>query len=268
MIIDINEWFKLYDWIASKLGIDTSRDEKATDILSSIIGDKYIDPVFLEDIIHDRNVIVFGAGPSLVMDVIAVDWIIKRIGRRDVVLITADGATKALIEHGLNPDIVVTDLDGYIEYILEAGLKGSIIVIHGHGDNIDKINSLTPVLLSNNVKIHGTTQVKPRWNVFNYGGFTDGDRAVYLALNFKPRRIILAGMDLGYIIGEYSGKRFSDQPLKLVYKIEKLSIARKLLEYASMLKHDTYIYSLENTMVNSIITIDYKTLELILLDQS
>jgi len=267
MIIDIDEWLKLYNWIASKLGIDTSRDELATDILSSIIGDKYVDPIILEDFIHDKNAIVFGAGPSLVSDVSTLEWIIKRIGRRNIVLITADGATKALIEHGLNPDIVVTDLDGYIDYVLEAGLKGSIIVIHGHGDNIDRINSLTPVFLNHNVKIHGTTQVKPRWNIFNYGGFTDGDRAVFLALNFKPRRVILAGMDLGYIIGEYSGKNFIDQPIKLVYKIEKLSIARKLLEYASILKHNTYIYSLENIMVNTIITIDYTTLGLILMDQ-
>jgi len=206
MIIDISEWLKLYGWIASKLGIDTSRDELATDILSSIIGDKYVDPDILEDLIHDRNVIVFGAGPSLIPDVLAVEWVINHIGRRGIVLITADGATKALVEHGLNPDIVVTDLDGYIDYILEAGLKGSIIVIHGHGDNIDCINSLTPVFLNHNVKIHGTTQVKPRWNIFNYGGFTDGDRALFLALNFKPRRVILAGMDLGYVIGEYSGK--------------------------------------------------------------
>jgi len=51
----------------------------------------------------------------------------------------------------------------------------------------------------------GTTQLKPFGKLHNFGGFTDGDRAVCLAEHFKAGLIILAGMDFEGEIGEYSG---------------------------------------------------------------
>ena len=93
------------------------------------------------------------------------------------VLVAADGATTALIEERISPDIVVTDLDGNLDDILLANLRGANIVVHAHGDNLEQIIKFTSFF--NNVL--GTTQAQPVGNVYNFGGFTDGDRAIFLA---------------------------------------------------------------------------------------
>ena len=41
----------------------------------------------------------------------------------------------------------------------------------------------------------------PVKNVYNFGGFTDGDRSVFWAEEFGAKEIILIGMDFGIHIG-------------------------------------------------------------------
>ncbi len=43
--------------------------------------------------------------------------------------------------------------------------------------------------------IIGSTQVQPLENVFNFGGFTDGDRCVFLAKEFQASGIMMIGFD-------------------------------------------------------------------------
>ncbi|MCQ2071391.1 MAG: DNA transporter, partial [archaeon] len=43
-----------------------------------------------------------------------------------------------------------------------------------------------------------TTQGRPQNTVFNYGGFTDGDRCVCLAREFGATRILLYGFDFDH----------------------------------------------------------------------
>lgn len=75
----------------------------------------------------------------------------------------------------------------------------------------------------------GTTQVLPIPPLHNYGGFTDGDRCVFLASALNAKSITLAGMDFGAKIGKYSKKQFNP-----IVKRIKLQIAKNLLEwYAS-----------------------------------
>ncbi len=77
---------------------------------------------------------------------------------------------------------------------------GSLFVLHAHGNNFDQILKYTNKFN----KILGTTQSKPFSNLYNFGGFTDGDRAVFLAIALNAEKIILAGMDFGKIITKYS----------------------------------------------------------------
>lgn len=119
---------------------------------------------------------------------------------KDYVLVAADGATTALIEEKISPDVVCTDLDGNIDDILLANLRGANIAIHAHGDNIDKVASLSSFF--NNVI--GTTQAQPMGNLYNFGGFTDGDRALFLAVALGASEITLAGMDFGDKVTKYS----------------------------------------------------------------
>ncbi len=97
---------------------------------------------------------------------------------------------------------------------LKANSEGSIAIIHAHGDNINKIKKYVPKLEG---KILGTTQINPEPYKFlhNFGGFTDGDRAVYLADHFHAKKIYLMGFDFNGKIGEYSFAENKDKKLKL-----------------------------------------------------
>jgi hypothetical protein len=75
-------------------------------------------------------------------------------------------------------------------------------------------------------KLVATTQVMPLENVYNFGGFTDGDRCVFLAEEFEAKKIILVGMDLGNSIGRYSKEKVKDPELKKL----KMQAGRRLLE--------------------------------------
>jgi len=122
----------------------------------------------------------------------------------------ADGATRAIIENGLKPDIVVTDLDGDIKSLKKVGRTNTLMVVHAHGDNTDKIH-----LVKNFKNCVGTTQTKPAGRIHNFGGFTDGDRCVFLANHFKAKKIILLGMDFGTRIGKYSKTTIVNRTIKI-----------------------------------------------------
>ncbi|HWQ19331.1 MAG TPA: hypothetical protein VN455_06085, partial [Methanotrichaceae archaeon] len=65
----------------------------------------------------------------------------------------------------------------------------------------------------------GTCQCRPPEGLFNFGGFTDGDRCVFLARHFGAGSIRLIGFD------------FSD-PGVTPRKSKKLGWARRLIETA------------------------------------
>ncbi len=111
----------------------------------------------------------------------------------DYIKIAAGSACSLLIEKGIWPDIVVTDLDGDVRDQVEANEKGAIVVIHAHGDNMNALKEWVPRFRG---QVFGTTQVEPRGNIHNFGGFTDGDRAVFLAAHFGVDRVLLQGFDL------------------------------------------------------------------------
>jgi len=131
------------------------------------------------------------------------------------VKIVADSALKPLLENRIIPDIVVTDLDGDKKSLEKIRKTECIFVVHAHGDNIEKLDMVKG--LRNCV---GTTQSKPHNKIRNFGGFTDGDRCVFLADHFRAKKIILVGMDFGKRIGRYSFTKKSDRKIKLK-KLEK-----------------------------------------------
>ncbi|WP_298519407.1 6-hydroxymethylpterin diphosphokinase MptE-like protein [uncultured Methanobrevibacter sp.] len=192
-------WEKYYKEILDDFGFSRSGDEESAKLLDEILSTEGC--LTLDDLSQivgfSDKFIVFGAGPSLKEHIIHLK---ENYDLRDYVLVAADGATTALIEERLSPDIVATDLDGNIDDILLANIRGANIVIHAHGDNIDKIASLTSFF--NNVL--GTTQAQPVGNLYNFGGFTDGDRAMFLAVALGASEMTLAGMDFGDIVTRYS----------------------------------------------------------------
>ena len=221
----ITGWESKYRDILKDFGYSRNKDTQSAKLLNSLLQKK-TPSIGIRDLIKDKPVFVIGAGPSLPSCI----SILKR--HKEITKIVADGATKAIIENGLRPDIVVTDLDGDIKSLKKVGRTNTIMVVHAHGDNSERIN-----LVKYFKNCIGTTQTKPIGKVNNFGGFTDGDRCVFLADYFKAKKIILLGMDFGTRIGKYSKSKVENRTTK----IAKLRHGKKLLEWlAKKSKSDLY----------------------------
>ena len=219
-------WESKYRGILKDFGYSRKKDEQSSRLLDSLLP-KNIGVKKIRDLIENKPVFVIGAGPSLSSCI----SILKK--HKKITKIVADGATKAMIENHLKPDIVVTDLDGDIKSLKKVGDRNTIMIVHAHGDNSEKLN-----LVKYFKNCIGTTQTKPKGKIHNFGGFTDGDRSVFLANHFKAKQIILLGMDFGNRIGRYSKTRVVNRTTK----IKKLRRGKKLLEWLAK-KSESQIYS-------------------------
>jgi uncharacterized Rossmann fold enzyme len=211
------DWFPYYQGIRAEFGYSSEKDQEAARMLSDLAKKKAIDPKVVERKIKGKNVIVIGAGSGLEDDR-AAKYVKKN---KNFVKIAADGAVQFLIENKIKPDIVVTDLDGDPAFLQKAEKAGATMVVHAHGDNMPLLKKLVPKFK----KIVATTQVSPLENVYNFGGFTDGDRCVFLADEFGAKKIILIGMELDGP-AKYSKERAKDPELKK----QKMQAGKRLLE--------------------------------------
>ncbi len=219
--MNYEQWKFFYKKITKDLNIEEKKDIKSGYILDSILEKiDVLNEKKLEKKIKNQEIYIFGAGPSLEEKL---DKYTNEFYKS--VLITADGATSALTKKNINPDIIVTDLDGRISDQINANKKGSIVAIHAHADNIQKLLKYVHLFQDD---IFGTTQVDPGFfkNLYNFGGFTDGDRAVFLCDHFKAKKINLVGFDFNNKIGKYSFAEKKDKELKL----KKLNWCKFLIE--------------------------------------
>ena len=214
----ISGWVRRYNEILKEFKYDKKTDVQSAILLEGMLNGKN-QIKNLQKIIRNQNVLVIGAGPSLSKA------IPKLKNFKKTVKIVADSAVKPLIENGIKPDIIVTDLDGDEKILKKIGRTKTIFVVHAHGDNIDKLG-----LMRNFKNCLGTTQTKPFGNLHNFGGFTDGDRAVFLANHFNAKKIILLGMDFGNKIGKFSNTKPKDKKIK----IKKLKKGKTLLEWLAL----------------------------------
>jgi uncharacterized Rossmann fold enzyme len=217
------DWFPYYQDIRQQFGYSTEKDQEAANILSKMIKKKTIDIKVLQRKIARRPVMAIGAGDSLISNI----KFIKK--NRKFVKIVADGATQALLENHIAPDIVVTDLDGDALFLRKAERAGAIMVVHSHGDNVKELKKLVPTFR----RVIGSTQVMPIENVYNFGGFTDGDRCVFLGDEFGAKEIVLVGMEFGDRIGQHSKKLVKNIELKK----EKMKVGKRLLEILAKRSH-------------------------------
>jgi len=213
----ITGWNSKYSEIVRQFGYNKRKDLKSAKILDSILS-KPIPINTLKDKIHGKTVFVIGAGYSLSDSF----NILKKYNK--IIKIAADTAVKPLLQNKIKPDIVITDLDGDEESLKRLANTKTIFVVHAHGDNLSKIN-----FASNFKNCIGTTQTKPVGKIKNFGGFTDGDRGVFLASHFQAEKIILFGMDFGKRISRFSNTKQSERQTKL----KKLKKAKELLEWLS-----------------------------------
>ena len=244
-MIPLKLWLEKYAEIANIMGYEIARDRKATKIFAEMLKAHRIEPPLneLRKLLSRRPAIVFGAGPSLDENLDGLLRVLPNLSER-FTLITADGATQALVERGRAPHIIVTDLDGDMGSLLGSAEGGSIIVVHAHGDNVERITRHMRDIISATRLIVGTTQVEPIPPLQNFGGFTDGDRAVFMASGYGASPIILVGMDFGKIVGKRSKPWLARDVFAWEDKLKKLEIAYELISWlAKRFNHEIYTVS-------------------------
>ena len=175
------DWEPRYREILEYFGFDRALDEEAARLLSSLLDRDNL--LSLASLTEGNVVTVCGNAPCLKDD----------IGRIRGIVFAADAAAEVLEKHGVRPDVIFTDLDGATDCFIDMNREGTIVVIHAHGDNMPLLRHWVPRLPG---KVVGTTQAEPLPHVYNFGGFTDGDRAVFAADEFGASEVVLAGFDL------------------------------------------------------------------------
>ncbi len=239
-------WKRRYQSILKELSYSEKKDKESAVILDSILK-KNSNYQKITKLIQGKTVFVIGSGPSL-------SFAIPKLKKfKKSIKIAADSALKPLLENEIVPDIIVTDLDGDEDAIKKLSKKKSIFVIHAHGDNIKKLQMVKEIK-----NCIGTTQTTPFNKIQNFGGFTDGDRGVFLANHFEAKKIILFGMDFGKQIGKFSNTKKSDRDTKL----KKLKIGEELLIWLSTItKSELFTTS---RSIEGFKKISYKELDIII----
>ncbi|MXY61545.1 MAG: DUF115 domain-containing protein [Cenarchaeum sp. SB0665_bin_23] len=217
----IPAWPVWYEKICKQFGYNPDEDHAAAVILNDIL--EYFDLDMLHNIINNKTVLCVGAGPSLLS-------VIPTIRNFSMPIIAADSALQTLIRYKITPDIVVTDLDGQLDCMMSLADSSIIFVVHAHGNNMDRLSMSRAFR-----RCLGTTQNRPFGKLHNFGGFTDGDRMVFLASYFKARSIILCGMDLNGPVSTWSIPDSADTTVAA--KLSKLHMAASLLEWLAQNSH-------------------------------
>ncbi len=182
--MQFRDWEPVYEQILQDFGYSREKDEEAARELAVLASDKsQCDDVCLTGLFGKCATII--AGPSSSG---------KRLSEltKGTTLSVGIG-TAILLGEGIVPDLVVTDLDGDVATDLRANEMGAVLVVHAHGDNIPTLRKYVKSIIGRTVL---TTQSTPFDRIRDFGGFTDGDRAIAIAVHFGARNLKLIGFDL------------------------------------------------------------------------
>lgn len=179
--MDFRDWEPWYREILDYFGFDRAADEEAARLLASLLTRDNL--LSLAALTCDNEVTVCGNAPCLK----------DELGKIHGVVFAADAAADVLDKNGIRPDAVFTDLDGATDRLLALNEGGTIVVVHAHGDNMPLLRHWVPRFTG---PVVATTQSTPLPHVHNFGGFTDGDRAVFAADELGAATVTLIGFDL------------------------------------------------------------------------
>jgi len=243
MALSIKEQIDFYpefkDWyfkILKEFDFDYKKDCDARNYLSQILRKKSSrwnleDVLFsFKSLIENKSIIlIYGCGPSLEG---SVEYILENTESgifHNWLNLAADGASRLLREKDIPIDGIISDLDGITK---REFTNAKFNFVHAHGDNIDQLKFFENEILEFE-NIIGTTQVEPINNLLNPGGFTDGDRIIYLlrSLLLPSQNIFFIGMDFRNIVGKYSKLHINKNHKASELKIKKLKYAKILIEW-------------------------------------
>lgn len=212
--MDYRTWEPVYESILADFGFDRRADERARDILGALCQPFDLDRF---DSVQGATVAIAGAGPSL-------DAELDVVRDADVVF-GASTATDVIRAAGFDVDCMVTDLDKNPETVAELTAAGTPVAVHAHGDNVPAIREYVSTFATEHVL--ATTQAEPTPVVRNFGGFTDGDRAAFLASHLGAGSLVFPGWDF-------------DDPTVDAMKRQKLRWAERLLRWLETRRGETF----------------------------
>jgi hypothetical protein len=175
-------WEPVYEAIVADFGFDRRADTDARDLIASLTGS--FDPGRLPDV-EGRAVAIAGGASSL--------WEELGVAREADVVFAASSAAGVLREAGVEVHLMTTDVDKIPATARELTREGVPVAVHAHGDNVAAVREWVPRF--DPAWTLPTTQVEPTAEVANFGGFTDGDRAAFLADHFGAARLTFPGWD-------------------------------------------------------------------------
>lgn len=182
--MDFESFEPAYEAILADFGFGRAADERAREVLRAFEPSGTLDA--FASVLADRAVAVVAPGPPLPAE-------LDVVRDADVVL-AVSSAARVLRERDISVDAYVTDLDADPELAPALTRAGVPTAVHAHGDNVPAVREHLPDCDREHVL--GTTQAAPRDPVVNVGGFTDGDRAAFLADHVGARSLSFAGWDL------------------------------------------------------------------------
>ncbi|WP_255196253.1 6-hydroxymethylpterin diphosphokinase MptE-like protein [Halorarius litoreus] len=175
-------WEPVYRRILDDFGFERADDEASRDLLASVT--EPFDHTKLA-FLNGATVAICGAGPNLAEELDAT---------RDAdAVVAASTAADVCLDAGIDVDLLVTDLDKNPETARALTEAGVPVAAHAHGDNRHLVGDVVPTF--DPEWTLPTTQAAPTPPVENFGGFTDGDRAAFLADHFGAATLRFVGWD-------------------------------------------------------------------------
>ena len=214
--MDYAEWAPYYGRIQREFGFSMARERAAADRLRSLLPSEAREAPLerLAPRLRGRDAVIVGLAPRAGAPPL---WR-GTTGTDPPAIVAADGAARRCLEAGLVPDLVVTDLDGPVASEVTAASRGAAIVVHAHGDNVAALDRWVPEFSG---ELAGSWAGPPEGGLIDVGGFTDGDRAAFLAQHLGARRVLLWGFEFDR----------TDEPEgpEQTRKLAKLAWAQRLL---------------------------------------
>jgi uncharacterized Rossmann fold enzyme len=180
--MNFDEWEPVYEAILADFGYERGADEQARDLLVELLSGADVGGLDRLDV-TGKTVAVAGAADTLEDE-------FEPVRGADVVF-GASNAASRLRKAGLSVDCMVTDIDKRPDTAQALTAEGTPVAVHAHGDNIPALRDVVPELDPRSLV--PTTQAQPAGPVRNVGGFTDGDRAAFLADALGAERLVFPG---------------------------------------------------------------------------
>jgi len=227
--MEFEQWEPVYASICADFGYDRDGDRQARDLLAELFvelageaaGEAAESPTayaskLVEHAISGldfggRTVAVAGAAPGLEAE-------LNLVTAADRVVAASDAAAR-ILRAGHDLDCMVTDLDKTPETARALTAAGVPVFVHAHGDNADLVREHVPTF--DVTAVVPTTQAAPVPPVRNVGGFTDGDRAAFVADALGADQLVFPGWEFDDPTVDAEKRRKLEWAERLLYWLER-----------------------------------------------